>query len=250
MRYVEVSRVDGLAVVTLRRGKVNALDEVSIDELRRLFDELESDSSITAVVLTGHGKFFSFGFDVPHLFSYSKTAFSDFVRAFASFYTSLYVFPKAVVAALNGHTIAGGCMLAIACDRRVMASGNCKISLNEITFAASVFAGSVEMLKACVGHRNAETILYSGSMYTPEVALRLGLVDRVSDPADVLAVATDEARELAAHDGVAFAGIKALLRQPVAEQMRSRESDSIRDFVDIWYSPATRERLAKMEIRR
>ena len=78
------------------------------------------------------------------------------------------------------------------------------------------------------------------------LALDVQLVDRVADADDLLAAAISEARELAAHDSVAFAGIKALLRQPVAVQMKSREPDSIRRFVEIWYSGATREQLAKM----
>jgi enoyl-CoA hydratase len=154
-----------------------------------------------------------------------------------------------VVAAVNGHAIAGGCMIATACDRRLMVSGKAKIALNEITFGASVLAGSVEMLKACVGHRQAETILYSGAMYGADGALTLGLVDRVADSDDLLEVALGEAQELARGDAVAFRSIKSLLREPVAEAMRAREADSIREFVDIWYSDATRRKLAKMKIR-
>lgn len=141
-------------------------------------------------------------------------------------------------------------MLALACDRRVMAQGKGRISLNEIGFGASVFAGCVEMLRACVGHRTAESVLLSGEMYGAEEALRLGLVDRTAPPEELPAAAVEEARVLGGRDSHAYRSIKALLRGPVAEEIESREAESIREFADIWYSPETWAKLQKIEIRR
>ena len=247
--HVDVTRSGEVAVATLCRGKVNALNEVTVEQLARRFEEMERDSSVRSVVLTGAGKFFSFGFDVPELFSYSKEAFTGFLVAFTEFYTKLYMFPKPVVAALNGHAVAGGCMLATACDYRVMAQGRGKISLNEITFGSSVFAGSAEMLVELVGRRNAETILYTGAMYDAEEAHGLGLVDNVSTAERLMGAAADRARTLAGPAGAPFHGLKSLTRGPVAESMRRREPESIREFVEIWYSKATRAKLEKIEIR-
>jgi enoyl-CoA hydratase len=249
MQFVKLDRHSGVAVVTLCRGKVNAIDQALLDELNDCFDQVEGDAAVSGVVLTGAGRFFSYGFDVPQLFSLSEQAFTRFLESFTEFYTRVYLYPKPVVAAINGHAIAGGCMIATACDRRLMVSGKAKIALNEITFGASVLAGSVEMLKACVGHRHAETILYSGAMYRANDALALGLADRVVDSDDLLEAARGEAHELARGEAVAFRSIKSLLREPVAEVMRAREGDSIREFVEIWYSDATRRKLAKMKIR-
>lgn len=250
MEHTEISRSGEVAVVTLKRGKVNALSEAVLDELSGRFEELKGDATAAAAVLTGSGKFFSFGFDIPELLSYSQEEFVRYLRKFTTLYTELYVWPKPLVAALNGHTIAGGCMLATACDRRLMAAGGGKISLNEVTFGASVFAGSVAMLVACAGQRNAETILYSGAMFTAEEARDLRLVDAVTSGEELLDGAIAEARDLAGKDRVAFASIKALLRGPVAEEMRRREAESIREFVSIWYSESTREQLKKIQIRR
>jgi enoyl-CoA hydratase/carnithine racemase len=246
---VETAAASPIATVVLRRGKVNALDEAMVEALHETFRALERDGAVEAVVLTGHGSFFSFGFDIPALLAYSQDAFRRYLAKFTGLYTYLYLFPKPIVASLNGHTIAGGCMLALACDFRLMARGRAKISLNEITFGSSVFAGSVEMLRALVGQRRAEAVLLGGALYPAEEALDLGLVDEISPPEELGARALALARGYAEKDGAAFRGLKALLRRPVAERMVEREERSIREFTELWYSAATRERLKGITIR-
>lgn len=248
MTFVSVSEDGGVATVLLTRGKVNALTEAVIDQLRDSFHDLSSDRRVRALILTGSGKFFSFGFDIPHFMDHSKEDFTRYLSKFTDFYTELFVFPKPVIAALNGHTIAGGCMIATACDYRIMVTGKPRISLNEITFRSSVFAGSVDMLKACVGPQNAESILYSGGMYSAEQALDLGLVHQVSTQEDLLSDAKRVAENLANNSGRAFQSIKHLLRRPVAEEMKKKERQSILEFVEIWYSPETREQIEKIII--
>ena len=139
-------------------------------------------------------------------------------------------------------------MLATACDVRIMASGKGKISLNEITFGAPVFGGSTEMLRFCVGSRNAQAILYSGAMYSAEEAFALGLVDKVSSEGALLEDARKVAQELGEKESPAFASIKRLLRNPVAEEMVKHEKDYILKFTDIWYSESTWEKLQEIKI--
>lgn len=248
MNFVLSSKKKGIATVTLQRGKVNALNEPMVEEVFDIFENLEKDTQVKSVVFTGSGKFFSFGFDIPEFLRYSKKDFIGYLEKFTNLYTYLFQFPKPVVAALNGHTIAGGCMLATACDFRLMATGKGKISLNEITFGAPVFAGSVEMLRFCVGSRNAQSILYSGSMYSAEEAFELGLVDQVSAEDTLEEDARKVADELGAKASPAFSSIKKLLRKPLAEKMIKHERDYILHFADIWYSEATREKLKKIKI--
>ena len=248
MSYIHVSKDGESATVTLSRGKVNALNEVMVEEITKSFEDLATDNEVKSIILTGSGKFFSFGFDVPEFLNYSKSDFIRFLEKFTNFYTYLFLFPKPIVAALNGHTIAGGCMLATACDLRLMVTGKARISLNEITFGAPVPAGSLEMLKYCVGSRNAQSIVYSGAMYSAEEAFELGLVDQVSSEVSLAADARKVAQEFAQKATSAFGSIKLLLRKPVAEQMIRRESDSILEFADIWYSEETRENLKDIKI--
>lgn len=248
MSLMHVSKDGEIATVTLSRGKVNALNEPMVEELTKSFEDLETDNEVRSIIFTGSGKFFSFGFDVPEFLNYSKSDFIRYLEKFTNFYTYLFLFPKPIVAALNGHTIAGGCMLATACDFRLMVTGKAKISLNEITFGSAVLAGSVEMLKYCVGSRNAQSILYSGAMYSAEEAFQLGLVDQVSSEDALTEDARKVAQEFAQKDSSAFRCTKHLLRKPAAEEMIKREKDAILEFVDIWYSEQTWENLKAIKI--
>jgi enoyl-CoA hydratase/carnithine racemase len=244
-----VNSQHGVATLTLTRGKVNAMNEEMVDHLLGTFHRLSADTDTRALILTGQGSFFSFGLDVPELYDYSPADFTRFLTKFTDLYLRLFEFPKPLIAAINGHAVAGGLMLAIACDYRVMTTGKAKISLNEITFGAAVFAGSLEILKSVTGHRNAEIIALGGKMYSAEEGKALGLTDEVCAPDAVLPRAQTVATELAARDVVAYAAVKKLLRGSVVEQIRRTEADSIRRFVEIWYSPSTREKTKGIVIR-
>ncbi|HET9035066.1 MAG TPA: enoyl-CoA hydratase/isomerase family protein [Myxococcaceae bacterium] len=249
MTFVNMEFRDGLATVRLQRGKVNALNEQVVDELSGCFRELEADPGVGGILLTGTGKFFSFGFDIPEFLDAPKEDFYRYLRKFTGLYRELFVHPRPVVAALNGHTVAGGCMLASACDVRVMVKEHARIGLNEIGFRSSVFAGSVELLRFWVGSRRAQEVLYGGALYTAEQALALGLIDAVVPEGALLAEAKGRLLELAGKSSEAFRSVKRLLRQPVAEEMQRREDASIREFVEIWYSMETRAELEKIQIR-
>ena len=248
MKFVEVETNEGIATVVLSRGKVNALNGIVVDELRERLMALEVDPDLKALVLTGRGKFFSFGFDIPEFLSFTKEEFTNYLTNFTDLYTYLFLYPKPIVAALNGHAIAGGCMLSLACDNRVMVAGKGKISLNEIAFGSSVLAGSTEMLRFWIGSANATKVLYSGALYSAEEAMNLGLVQEIVTEGNLMVQARRIASDLGSKHSQAFASIKTLLRKSIAEDMMQRESASIREFVDIWYSEPTWANLQNIKI--
>ncbi len=183
------------------------------------------------------------------LLGYSRDDFERFLQKFTDLYHYIFIFPKPTVAVINGHAIAGGCMLATACDVRLMVSGRAKISLNEITFGATVTAGAVEMLKYCVGQRHAQTILFSGAMYSAEEAHEMGLIDQVTESDKLTEVSKSVAQGYLKSDLVAFTSIKRLMKGRVAERMQQRELESMNEFMDIWYSESTWENLQSILIR-
>ena len=248
MEFVHVSINDGIAEARLKRGKVNALNEPAVEEIADCLRSLAADPEARAVILTGDGSFFSFGFDIPEFLGYSRESFAKFLQRFTGLYSYLFTYHKPVVAALNGHAIAGGCMLALACDYRIMVSGRARISLNEISFGSSVFAGSVEMLKFLVGEKNAQAILYDATMYSAEAAAQLGMIDEVSSTESLMKDARALAQRMAGKDAAAFRSIKDLLRAPVAQNMARNEEQSVQEFVSIWYSDSTRQTLRGITI--
>jgi Delta3-Delta2-enoyl-CoA isomerase len=249
MEFVGIRKEADIATVVLSHGKVNALSETVVEQLHSRFAELENDTSVKAVVLTGEGKFFSFGFDIAKLLSYTKSDFVRFLEKFTAFHSYLFLYPKPVIGALNGHATAGGCVLAIGCDYRIMVSGRARISLNEITFGSSVFASITHILKHCVGARNAEEILFSGDMYSAEQALKLGLIDMAVSDEDFPGCVAAAAAKFAERSGPAFTHMKSMFRQPVAEMYAKTEAASIKTMADIWYSDETLSRVRKIEIR-
>ena len=248
MSFIELQQSNGIATLTLRRGKVNAINGIVVEQLRESLERLEQDPNARVVVLTGAGPFFSFGFDIPEFLSFSREQFGEFLTGFTDLYTYAFLYPKPIVAALNGHTIAGGCMLALACDYRIMARGKAKIALNEMSFGSSVFAGSVEMLRFWVGGANATSILVSGGMYAADGALSLGLVHEATTEDELVNRAGQVASELASKYPPAYASIKSLLRSSIVNEMKRHERESIRAFVDIWYSESTWANLKDIRI--
>jgi enoyl-CoA hydratase/carnithine racemase len=160
----------------------------------------------------------------------------------------MFLYPKPVVAAINGHAIAGGCMVAITCDHRIMVSEKAKISLNEIDLGVPVFSAITEILRFCVGSQNATKILYSGAMYASEAAHALGLVNEIVSPADLMDTAAKSASEFGRKSGPAFSGIKSLLRKPVLDGISQRENESIKTFVETWHSETARSILREVKI--
>jgi len=249
MSFAPVTYEGKVAVVTMTRGKVNAFDATAIGELGAVVDELATDPRASAMVLTGQGKFFSFGFDVPQLLTYAPETLRDFLVGFNDLMHRLYLFPAPLVAAINGHATAGGCMLATTADYRVMAAEGAKISLNEINIGVPVFAGPTAILEATVGHRDAELVLSIGRMYSPDEALTIGLVDTLMPAEAVLESAIHVADDFAGRNPDAFGQIKRLLREPVADACRPRENAAIDRFIDVWFSERTQAQLREVQIR-
>jgi enoyl-CoA hydratase/carnithine racemase len=229
---------DGIALVTLRYGKVNALDTEFCESLAGRFNELRA-AEAKAVVLTGRGTAFSAGVDLIRLSEGGDDYIRKFLPSLHKLYESVFFHPKPVVAAINGHAIAGGCLLAACADRRIMARGSGRIGVTELQVGLPFPALAFEILRATVPARYLAEVTYSGATYEPDAALTRGWIDEIAEPADLLEDASAVAQELGALSSAAFAQTKAQIRRPVAEHYARSGQASDKAAADVWCAPAT-----------
>jgi enoyl-CoA hydratase len=235
---IQVEQSGGIAVLTLTHRKANALDIELCGEVVRRFEEL-STSAAHAVVLTARGGIFSAGVDLLRLADGGPAYVRQFLPVLSKAFHAVFFFPKPVIAAVNGHAIAGGCVLASAADRRLMARGTGRIGVTELLVGVPFPPLAFEIMRFVAAPRFFREIIFTGAAYTPEQGVERGLVDDIVEPAHLLDRAMSEAERLAALSPAAFALTKRQRRQPVHDELR-RNGDAFDAAAgDIWTAPET-----------
>jgi enoyl-CoA hydratase len=230
--------VDGVAVRTMTHGKANALDIEFCDALAARF-EGSRNADAKAVVLTGRGKIFSAGVDLKRLSAGGADYIRRFLPALHRLYEAVFFHPKPVVSAVNGHAIAGGCVLACCADRRLMARDAGRIGVTEILVGVPFPALAFEVVRFAVLPRYLPEVTLSGATYATDEALRRGWVDEVAESGELMEDAIAVARELSLLSPAAFAQTKMQIRHPVTERLRTSGEATDRSVTEIWAAPAT-----------
>jgi enoyl-CoA hydratase len=243
----EVGWDDGLALIRLTCGKANALNPRSLAAIERALDEAAGGGA-RGVVLTGYDRFFSAGLDLVLLYGLERDAMDGFMAWFDAVMLRVFTFPRPVVAAIAGHAVAGGGILALACDARVMGATAGKIGLNEIRLGVPFPASALEIVRHVVPAGSVEEILYEGALFDPPVALARGVVTEVVD-GDVIEAARRTCARLAAAPAGAFERIKAALKGPAVERARATLRPLRDAFVDAWYAPEARRWIGEARAR-
>jgi enoyl-CoA hydratase len=205
---IEREQNAGILTLRLAHGKASAMDVELCEALTRELREAEQGEA-RAVILTGTGSIFSAGVDLFRMTNEGAAYVGRFFPALRESLDALFTFPKPIVAAVNGHAIAGGCLMAAACDYRLMSAG--KIGVPELLVGVPFPAIAIEILKFACG-RDAQSLVYSGRTVTPDDAKLAGLIDEVVAPDFLHTRAEVVARELAAIDARNFALTKKQLR--------------------------------------
>lgn len=235
-----VEQHGAVAVVELAHGKANLVD---MDLCRGTVEQFAAlrASAARAVVLTGTGGIFSAGVDLLKVLEGKADYARPFLKALDDLLEALFLFPKPLVAAVNGHAIAGGCIMACAADRRIMARGNGRIGAPELLVGVAFPVVPLEVLRFAVSPEHLTEVIYSGATYPADEALRRGLVDEVAEPGDLLPRALAEAERMAAVPAAAFELTKLQLREPAVETMRRRRAQLDSRIAEYWSQPATFE---------
>ena len=235
---IDIKNQDGIAVMTLMYGKANALDIEFCEAIAARFHELHA-SDAKAVVVTGQGRIFSAGVDLIRLSEGGADYTRRFLPALHKLYDAVFFHPKPVVAAINGHAIAGGCVLACCADRRIMARGEGRIGVTELLVGVPFPTLAFEIVRFAVPPRYLPEFTLGGATYAPADALTRGWVDEVAAPGALIGRAMAAAQALAALSPPAFAQTKAQLRQAVSERYGASGEATDKAVTAIWTAPET-----------
>jgi enoyl-CoA hydratase len=230
---IELKTENGIAIVTIRHGKANALDVELCEGLAKCFEELRS-SDARAVVMTGQGRMFSAGVDLPRLSSGGPDYVRKFLPTLHRLYDAAFFHPKPVVAAINGHAVAGGCVLACCADRRIMARASGRIGVTEILVGVPFPALAFEIVRFAVPAHHLAEFTFGGATYDTGAALDRGWVDEVVEGDALLSRAIAAAQELARLSPPAFAQTKKQLRQEAAERVERSGALTDQTVTEIW----------------
>lgn len=212
-RNVIVERTDGVATVTVNRPEVmNALNNVTLDEIQRAISELAADDAVRVVVLTGAGeKAFVAGADISELAPLTPTAAEAQARRGQAVCDGLEQMGKPVVAAINGYALGGGCEIAMACTLRI-AADTARFGQPEILLGLIPGYGGTQRLARLVGSGRALEVMLTGQPIAADEAWRIGLVNRVVPAAELLGMVQELAQQLAAQAPIAMRYILAAVR--------------------------------------
>ena len=231
----------GIRELRLARPPVNALDDALIDALRRAVEAAPADGA-HALVVSGRSGLFSAGLDIPALLSLDSAELARCFEGFFALMAALAASPIPIAAAITGHSPAGGAVIALFCDWRVMAEGPYRIGLNEVQVGLTVPELIQTALRRVVGAHRAERLLVSGQMIESEAALGIGLVDELAPVDEVPHRAVAWLEELLALPRQAMLETRDRARADLVAATR-REQWPLAEFAAVWQRAETQATL-------
>jgi enoyl-CoA hydratase len=243
MSGVRMERQGRLAVLRMDKPRGNAIDEPLLEALARAAAEAASDPRVRGVLLaSAHPRIFCPGLDLVALAGYDRPSMERFMTAFAVAVWALYGLPKPVVAAVSGAAVAGGCILALTADHRVLKRG-APVGLNEVRVGVPLPWSVTRLLRATVHPPALSRVALLGRNFTDADALEAGLADELAEAEGFEAACLARLEEYAEKDPLALATTKAWLREGVLAEMMTHEAERIGGFLDGWFSEGTQERI-------
>jgi enoyl-CoA hydratase len=243
MSGVRIERQGRLAVLRLDKSRGNAIDEPLAEDLARAAAEVARDDGVRGVLLaSAHPRLFCPGLDLVALAGYDRASMERFMMSFAVTVWALYGLPKPVVAAVGGAAVAGGCILALTADHRVLKRG-APIGLNEVKVGVPLPWSVTRLLRATIHAPAIGRVALLGRNFTDAEAVDLGLAHETAEAEAFEATCLARLEEFADKDSLALATTKAWLRESVLAEMMAHEGERVGAFLDGWFSEGTQERI-------
>lgn len=235
---------DGLAFVTVNRPEaLNALNTEVLSELSDVFDVIAADDAVKAVLVTGEGRAFVAGADIAEMSRLNALEGREMMRKGHAVMNKIERLPKAVVAAVNGFALGGGCELAMACDIRI-ASEKAKFGQPEVGLGIIPGFGGTQRLSRLVGRGMAKYLIMTAEMINAEEALRIGLVERVVAPEALAEESEKVARTIMTKAPLAIASAKNAIETGFDMDLKSASEFEIESTTALFSSEDKKEGMA------
>jgi enoyl-CoA hydratase len=224
-----------ITILTISYGKANTMDLELCEGLVRKLDELRARDSI--IILTGEGKTFSAGVDLHRILKEGPSYVRRFVPTLDASLVKLFSYPHPVIAAVNGHAIAGGCLLACAADFRVAVNEGARIGVPELRVGVPFPPVAMEIVRFAVPRARFQEVVLMGRTYPMREVKEYGFVDELVSPGELLDRALAIAEAMGSIPRATFSFTKAQIRSEVLERFREGTEKLQGKVLDMWCSP-------------
>jgi enoyl-CoA hydratase len=249
MSTIQVEDRDGgVRVLTLNRPPANAIDENLMSDLEHAIVAARADDAVRAVVLRGQGGFFSAGFDFAAPRRDDDVA-HDLYACYRAAHLRLLTLPKPTVAMVNGHAIAGGLVLALACDYRLGIEAEYRVGMNEVAVGASFPRAALEIVRLRLPHARLSELILGAALYPSSQAIRLGIVDELLSADRFEETVLRRAARLGAFPREAYAHAKAALVAEAAARIEAETPEEALRTMSVWVAPESRAARARQRER-
>ncbi|WP_257669473.1 enoyl-CoA hydratase/isomerase family protein [Parapedobacter tibetensis] len=240
MDFIKVTVDERISHVYLDRGKSNAINQQMLEELKQSIIAAQQDPAIEGLIIQGKEDFFSAGLDLIALYEYNEEEVRKFWHTFIDFIRVFVAFDKPAVAAISGHSPAGGCVLALCCDYRVMVEGDYVIGLNEVPVGIVVPDSIFHLYSFWVGQAVAYRYLLEGKLLNPQEAFQAGLIDEVVHVKSIRTAAERQLRKFTQYERNTWRQSKRNMRKALIARFEANQDEVIEAVLKQWWSPATR----------
>src|SRR5690606_26727386 len=238
--FIKTQTTDHIAYIGHKQGGSNEIKLEMVGELVTELEEAKENPSGEAVLIDCNEGFFSSGLDLITLYDYDEETIRRFWERFLDLIYDLIAFPKPLIASVTGHSPAGGCVLAICCDYRVMAEGQYIFGLNEVAIGVPVPTSIFSLYSLWIGQAEAYRSLLAGKLFSPSEALLIHLVDEVVPANRIHTVATQKAKAFMQFEKNAWATTKNNLRKALLQEIQQDKALAAQQQLEQWWKPSTR----------
>lgn len=232
---------NNIAIVTINRPQaLNALNTAFFLEMNKMLNHLGKNDNISVVIITGNGKAFVAGADIAEMSDMNSTQGENFSRLGQRTFNEIENFKYPVIAAINGFALGGGCELAMSCDIRI-ASSLAKFGQPEVSLGLITGYAGTQRLPRLVGTSNALMLLLSGNTIDANEALRIGLIQKISEPENLMNEALDLANKITSKGKNAVKVTKQVVRKGMNIDFVSACNSEAVEFGKLFDTDETKE---------